>query len=278
MSLISAAAVKPPYEYTVDTTDSEEIDRGGWRDSCRLLVMPGGRDSPYVERLQGVGNRMIKDFVRNGGSYLGICAGGYYGTSFVEFAKGDPFLEVTGTRELAFFPGMARGPTFPGFDYKSTAGAKGANIELTVAGAELLQKYSSEVGFERLDAYFNGGCHFIPPSEANSQSDEAEHSTPTQPSESVFQPLATYSELHVPRAVTFDSDGASAMADALAIVACSLGQGKVVLSGVHFEASADLLADCYNGDAHIASLLPLIRASDAHRETLFNCILKYLLS
>ena len=280
VSLLSGAAAVNPraYEYAVETTDSEEIVQGGWKDSCRLLVMPGGRDSPYVDRLQGVGNRAIRNFVRNGGSYLGICAGGYYGTSFVEFAKGDPLLEVIGSRELAFFPGMAQGPSFPGFHYQTNAGARGANIKLTGAGVELLQKHSSE-GFEHLDVHFNGGCHFIPPSGENLaaavNSDEA--STRVTPSESDFQPLATYTEL--PREINNScSDGASAADDPLAIVACSLGRGKVILSGVHFEASADLLAACHNGDTYIASLLPLIRASDARREVLFNCVLKYLLN
>jgi glutamine amidotransferase-like uncharacterized protein len=48
-----------------------------------------------------------------GGSYLGLCAGAYYGSSRVVFEPGTP-LEVIGDRELAFFPGIARGAAYPG--------------------------------------------------------------------------------------------------------------------------------------------------------------------
>lgn len=53
------------------------------------------------------------DFVHSGGSYLGLCAGAYFGCSRVVFEPGTP-LEVVGDRELAFFPGIARGAAFPG--------------------------------------------------------------------------------------------------------------------------------------------------------------------
>ena len=39
------------------------------------IVFPGGADSPYQEKLQGEGNRVIRQFVEEGGWYLGFCAG-----------------------------------------------------------------------------------------------------------------------------------------------------------------------------------------------------------
>lgn len=53
------------------------------------------------------------EFVTQGGSYLGLCAGAYYACARVEFEPGTP-LEVVGDRELAFFPGIAQGAAFPG--------------------------------------------------------------------------------------------------------------------------------------------------------------------
>ena len=53
------------------------------------------------------------DYVKSGGSYLGLCAGAYYGCARVVFEPGTP-LEVVGGRELQFFPGTARGAAFPG--------------------------------------------------------------------------------------------------------------------------------------------------------------------
>ena len=59
-----------------------------WEDDTFLFVIPGGKDKPYFELLKGKGNRRIMNFVKNGGSYLGICAGAYYGAERIEFEKG----------------------------------------------------------------------------------------------------------------------------------------------------------------------------------------------
>lgn len=53
------------------------------------------------------------EYVEGGGSYLGLCAGAYYGCSSVEFEPGSS-MEVSGDRELAFFPGAAIGAAYPG--------------------------------------------------------------------------------------------------------------------------------------------------------------------
>ncbi|MEW5299670.1 MAG: hypothetical protein WDW36_002662 [Sanguina aurantia] len=112
--------------------------------------MPGGADLPYCRLLNGQGNNMITEYVKGGGSYLGLCAGAYYGCSSVEFEPGSS-MEVSGDRELAFFPGVAVGHSeyeeMPlgfsgehkrlcsscaalgtGFDYQSEAGAVAAPI------------------------------------------------------------------------------------------------------------------------------------------------------
>lgn len=59
----------------------------------------------YCRSLNGEGNRRIDQYVRRGGSYLGLCAGGYYGSSKCEFEVGNKVLEVVGARELGMhFP------------------------------------------------------------------------------------------------------------------------------------------------------------------------------
>jgi biotin--protein ligase len=45
-------------------------------------------------------------------------------------------LEVKGPRELAFFPGVARGPVYPGFKYESEAGAHAALIAFLPTAGE----------------------------------------------------------------------------------------------------------------------------------------------
>lgn len=91
-------------------------------------------------------NQRIYQFVQNGGGFLGICAGGYFGCREVEFEKGD-FLEICEARELGFYPGKAIGPAYGNgvFDYQSNRGARDTEIQW-------------ERGLCKI--YFNGGCYF----------------------------------------------------------------------------------------------------------------------
>jgi glutamine amidotransferase-like uncharacterized protein len=77
-------------------------------DNATLLIMPGGADLYFCEKLNGVSNQKIKKFVSNGGSYLGICAGAYYACASLDWNNG----EIDGTRELALYDGTATGPVF----------------------------------------------------------------------------------------------------------------------------------------------------------------------
>ena len=61
-------------ELEIKVLDSEMIRNGGL-DGLDLLVMPGG-SSPAIKRDLGTnGTARIKDFIRNGGGYVGTCAG-----------------------------------------------------------------------------------------------------------------------------------------------------------------------------------------------------------
>ena len=77
-----------------------------------IFVMPGGADLYFCERLNGTGNQKIKDFVSNGGRYLGICAGAYYGCASLGFAEDLAGQSISGPRELGFYNGKAIGPIF----------------------------------------------------------------------------------------------------------------------------------------------------------------------
>ena len=251
-----------PARFLVDTITPEELLRDNWTHSCSLIVMPGGRDLPYVARLRGAGNQRIKDFVHNGGSYLGLCAGGYYGSAAVEFAKGDPILEVTGPRELGFFPGIARGPVFPGFQYRSNSGGKACLVRLTPHALSLVRAMfpdeTKSTGTWEPDRsvvarfYLNGGCSFVSPD------------TVTAAGKSTVDVLGEYQDL----------DGCDSLA---AVVKCRVGRGMAVLSGVHFETSCSMLSTEYKNDAHVSKLLPELVPSEPYRELLFGSIVKYLL-
>ena len=127
---------------------SKDILYSDWETKTSLLIMPGGRDLPYHEALKGEGNRRIRRFVEQGGTYLGICAGAYYGCKSIEFDKSHA-LEVVAERELAFFPGFGMGPAYgPGtYFYESEKGSRASMI-------------SDERTHAAFKCYYNGGCYF----------------------------------------------------------------------------------------------------------------------
>lgn len=135
-------------QYDVKTINAKEVIDGTWAQQAVLFILPGGADIPYVKKLQGKGNDNIKHFVKNGGGYLGFCAGSYYASSYVEFDKGGEY-EVMGKRELAFFPGKAIGPFLAPYHYQNNSGARAA----------LIQTYMDGVKPE-LAVYYNGGGYF----------------------------------------------------------------------------------------------------------------------
>jgi biotin--protein ligase len=138
-----------------------------------------------------------------GGSYLGLCAGGYYGCKRCEFEVGKRAMEVIGERELGFFPGTCRGLAFKGFVYNSEAGAKA--VKLSGDGDALGDKNG-----EKFSSYYNGGGVFV---DAGKYKDKG------------VEVLATYEE---ELAVDAGEGGA-------AVVFCKVGEGRVVLTGPHPE-------------------------------------------
>eukprot|EP01135_Chromosphaera_perkinsii_P002002 Nk52_evm49s215 gene=Nk52_evmTU49s215 len=152
------------HKYDVKKVDSEILINEPWEEYTKVLVFPGGRDLPYCKKLNGCGNQKIRTFVENGGGFLAFCAGAYYGSGRVEFEVGTA-MEVVGDRELAFFPGVAKGSAYPGYRYQSEEYSHAAPIEAKDWGL--------------LNAYFNGGCYF---------SDVSKYPS--------VKSLATYSELN----------------------------------------------------------------------------------
>lgn len=196
-------------KYVIKTIGPEDLIKTDWLQDTSLLIVPGGADLPYMAMLRGQANANIKNYVENGGKYLGICAGAYYAADRIEFAKGDPVLEVVGDRELKFFPGIIAGPTYSGFSYNV---ADISNMRV----AEIVWQAGKPfiIGHEFFIFYYGGG-HFVEPQ--------------AYPNVTV---LANYGKL--------SSDSVHQPA---AIVACKVGKGKAILSGVHFEWEPGIIED-----------------------------------
>jgi biotin--protein ligase len=207
----------------VVTINATEVKEGLWTKDAILFIIPGGADLPYTTKLNGQGNQVIKNYVKKGGSYLGICAGSYYGASEVEFDKKGP-LEIVGKRELSFFKGKVVGPILAPYDYKSLSGSRAATINT------ILPTVTKTVVF------YNGGGFF--------------EKAAADPKTKV---IATY-ENTLP-----------------AIVLIKYGQGKVLLSGVHFEYDP-LLLDVK--DQNIAKIIEPLKINNESREALFRHLIE----
>lgn len=95
-------------ENNVFFIQAKDIIADGIPQNADLFIMPGGADRPYTEKLNGLGNHNIHTYVEQGGTYLGICAGAYYGCEKIAFQKDTPDA-ICENRELAFFKGTAIG-------------------------------------------------------------------------------------------------------------------------------------------------------------------------
>lgn len=192
--------------YTVQPITPSTLATQPWEPSCALLVFPGGRDLPYVDELstKTKTTRRIREFVQEGGKFLGICAGAYFGSETVIFDQGGE-MEVIGKRDLvgpplyatehslpqAFFPGSCSGPTFAGFHYASETGSKAVSLSLGGSNPRTID-----------NLYYNGGGHFTLPITV----------TPG------IEVLASYAETNQ-----------------IAAVSTTNGKGRTVLCSVHFE-------------------------------------------
>jgi glutamine amidotransferase-like uncharacterized protein len=136
-----------PAHHVIRRMDAKALKNENWEKDTVLLVIPGGRDVYYHQALDGEGTAKIRSFVEKGGSYLGICAGAYFGSKSIEFEKGRNY-EVCQERSLAFFPGLAEGPAY-GKDKYQIDGLQG------LEAAHISWKNTT------FHTYFNGGCQFV---------------------------------------------------------------------------------------------------------------------
>lgn len=193
--------------YAVTPLTENVLLKEPWPQTCALLVFPGGGDLGYCRVLNGDGNKRIADYVRRGGAYMGLCAGGYYGSARCEFEVGsdDKGMEVIGKRELAFFPGTCRGGAFKGFQYHSENGARAVPLKVhrdvfdQAAGAPA-----------QATSYYNGGGVFVDAASFKSKGVEV---------------LASYEG-------KIDVDGGDGHA---AAVYCKVSEGAAILFGPHPE-------------------------------------------
>ncbi|KAK8115987.1 biotin-protein ligase [Apiospora sp. TS-2023a] len=230
--------------YAVIPITESTLLKEPWGPSAALIVFPGGADLGYCRVLNGQGNAIISEYVRRGGAYLGLCAGAYYGSKKCEFEVGNKPMEVVGSRELAFFPGICRGGAFAGFQYHSEKGARAVRLNVRKDAFKSAGVLSDEV-----TTYYNGGGVFVP--FRGELGDDVEV-------------LASYAD-------DLNVDGGEEKA---ALVHCKVGLGSALLSGPHPEFSPVNLSK-QNDVPDYDELIATLKATDDVRtEFLKACLAK----
>lgn len=91
--------------YAVESVKAETINNGGL-DNFSILCIPGGDMYQYAQDISSGGKENIRNFIRNGGGYIGICGGAYFASEKVVWQGNQ--LPMT---PLELFPGTAEGPS-----------------------------------------------------------------------------------------------------------------------------------------------------------------------
>lgn len=89
--------------YTVELVDAGYINEQGL-DNFKILCIPGGDMYEYSQDISSEGKEHIRDFVRSGGGYIGICGGAYFASEKVIW-EGEELPAVF----LGLFDGTAQG-------------------------------------------------------------------------------------------------------------------------------------------------------------------------
>lgn len=252
-------------QFEIGFVSWQDFQTQQWAHNVKLLILPGGRDLPYVEKITADSIKSIRSFITSGGSLLGICAGAYFSCSCVEFEKNTP-LEVCGTRKLKLFCGTGRGCVYPNFEYNSTGGSRMAPLNFfksvkPTPDVNKLAPAATKHATEEIQitpnatlippdhiqlapntrAYYNGGGEFIPYGDFND-----------------FEPLAWYKDFP----------------DKLAIVSRHMESGKMILSFVHPEMCARYL----DRKKYTTEQWEIMVQCEQEQTILFQRLLSFLLS
>ena len=126
------------YELSSIDIDQETLNSADLNNLCDILVFVGGYSSEYLHYVGNHGN--IRTFVKNGGSFVGFCAGAYYASATMVW--GGQLHDYP----LKLFPGEAVGPLNIGYGSLAT-------IDLN-RDIPFNQNFDEAIGMR----YFDGPC------------------------------------------------------------------------------------------------------------------------
>ena len=142
------------YDVKLVSSDVLKNERIPWDENCALFVVPGGRDLLYVRDFDSKIIQRIRNQVICGKmNYLGICAGAYFATDRIQFAKSINNYEIIQDRPLKLIDCVAIGPIGK-FVYSDDQKASESEIN------ESLRAVNIKVDYEEFKIAYNGGCYF----------------------------------------------------------------------------------------------------------------------
>ncbi|QDT95990.1 BPL-N domain-containing protein [Gimesia aquarii] len=132
----------PTYGFQSTIVSPAEI-RDGALQNYDVLICPGGSGSRQAKELKEAGRTAVRKFVRNGGGYVGICAGAYLASTHYTWSLGVINARVWDRAHWA-------------------RGKKQVSIRLTPSGREVLSKSK-----EKFDIYYANGPLLVPDNQPN---------------------------------------------------------------------------------------------------------------
>ena len=105
--LVNSLNTALAFNYWVGIIDHQGLRTERWASSCALLVFPHcTHTQPYDELNDDCPTiSRIRQFVEDGGSFLGICGGAYFASKSAEWDG-----HSWGSPDLAFWPWLSKGP------------------------------------------------------------------------------------------------------------------------------------------------------------------------
>lgn len=208
----------------VGFTDANEIiSRNSLNQEVLAFFIPGGASTPYRHKLEVLGNAKIRDYVRQGGVYYGICAGAYYACKQTEFEKDLPESRIIAEYKLDLLNAKAVGSL-----YKELNIEPFAKNPASSAAVELFDENGAAVV-----VHYHGGPYFELNNPENAEI------------------LARYNLAGFKPAVVLQP----------------YGKGKVILSGVHYEDSGEMLA---KASSDLQKTSQILSQNESTRQAFFN--------
>lgn len=247
--------------YSILNVTSHTLNTESWASSTALLVIPGGADVPYARELNGRGNDEISRYVTGGGKFIGFCAGGYYASSRVEFELHNPDIGVSSTRELEFYPGIARGAAYKGYNREKPDNATTVQCAVNIDGfgRSNLTNKQLQVLRKPVHTYYHGGCLFV---DAERYRDQG------------VQVLARYLD-PVDQKGSDVSDTNLDAVHAASTIYREIGKGAVVLTGIHPEFSPEMFRRNFLNKSY-AKIIATLEAHQEERTEFMKAILQKL--